>query len=793
MEKDKTTKRSPRKAKRKQFFDNGAVSHEKGGKFRACEKAGCPARRPTCCARFDETCAGCGYTSRWYHMSDGEHFCNACFDYMYRSFKNGYEAYTQWKLDWSSIGKKEANIKVYVSEMIMPFWVQCVSCSKWREFPEKELTPDDIKSWKCSSPVAIVTNKEKGKKKAVSPCGIPEDERVSAVNSAKWLESLTEPPLLQNCSAAQFLGSYFPDGVGLSPTSNTWGCRLEDSTGYVQLFYHPENPHTAYNIRPDVMEPEEEETFPEYIRQPMLYLALRNVILSLWTLKHKEFLTPDRCAQHIIVRGLIRVLMVTEAKRVLFFLTKKGFVNHGILGDVPDVLSTPKATRLSVIVIGAGAAGLAAARHLATFGIKVTVVESRDRIGGRVWDDTHSLGCCVGTGAQILNGCVNNPISVLCEQAGLPMHHITSKCDLLTEEGHCVDVSTDSKVEFHFNALLDAIAENREEASEDQSLEDKVQEMHSLFLEETQVSFSELEEKLLQFHLGNLEFSCAAPLSKVSSMSWDQNEELPQFCGDHTLLQHGFGVLLDKLAENLDTKLQYEVKEINYKSKRVIVTSSDGRQLTADKVIVTVPLFLLKSGKLKFIPALPMRKQAAISNLGAGLIEKVILKFKYNFWEKVVQEADFFGHVPQSHKGRGHCGLFYNLSKKGSEKGKKTSHVLMTVLCGETALQAQTMTDKEVVDSCMNILRKLFTYKIPDPQAYLVTHWGKDPYSGMAYSYIPIGSTGEEYDHMASEVDDKLYFAGEATNRQFPQTVTGAYLSGIREADKIISSLGTET
>ena len=45
--------------------------------------------------------------------------------------------------------------------MIMPFWVQCVSCSKWREFPEKELTPDDIKSWKCSSPAAIVTNKEK--------------------------------------------------------------------------------------------------------------------------------------------------------------------------------------------------------------------------------------------------------------------------------------------------------------------------------------------------------------------------------------------------------------------------------------------------------------------------------------------------------------------------------------------------------------------------------------------------------------------------------------------------------
>ena len=65
MEKDKTTKRSTRKEKRKQFFDNGTVSHEEGGKFRACEKAGCPACRPTCCARFDETWVILDQTCHW--------------------------------------------------------------------------------------------------------------------------------------------------------------------------------------------------------------------------------------------------------------------------------------------------------------------------------------------------------------------------------------------------------------------------------------------------------------------------------------------------------------------------------------------------------------------------------------------------------------------------------------------------------------------------------------------------------------------------------------------------------
>lgn len=69
----------------------------------------------------------------------------------------------------------------------------------------------------------------------------------------------------------------------------------------------------------------------------------------------------------------------------------------------------------------------------------------------------------------------------------------------------------------------------------------------------------QLEDKLLQFHLGNLEFSCAAPLNKVSSLSWDQNEAFPQFSGDHTLLQNGFGVLLKNLAQGLGITFNCEV------------------------------------------------------------------------------------------------------------------------------------------------------------------------------------------------------------------------------------------
>uniref|UniRef100_A0A8C0G6A9 Lysine demethylase 1B n=1 Tax=Chelonoidis abingdonii TaxID=106734 RepID=A0A8C0G6A9_CHEAB len=539
-------------------------------KYRKCEKAGCTATCPVCFASAAERCAKNGYTSRWYHLSCGEHFCNECFDHYYRSHKDGYEKYTAWKRIWTSNGKSEPSPKAFMADQQLPYWVQCTKpeCGKWRQLTKEiQLTSQIAKTYRC-------------------------------------------------------------------------GMKLNNSTK---------------------IEGSDQCSMPEDL----------------------EVLTPHKCTHRIIVRGLVRIRCVQEMERILYFMARKGLINTGILSVSSDQHLLPKEYHnKSVIIVGAGPAGLAAARQLHNFGIKVIVLEAKDRIGGRVWDDRTFKGVTVGKGAQIVNGCVNNPIALMCEQ--------------------------------------------------------------------------------------------------VSARSWDHNEFFAQFAGDHTLLTPGYSTIIDKLAEGVDVRLKLPVHSIDYSGEEVQVTTADGTVWTAQKVLVTVPLALLQKNAIQFNPPLPERKMKAINSLGAGVIEKVALQFPYRFWDSKIQGADFFGHVPPSSSKRGLFSVFYDMDPQGKYS------VLMSVVTGDAVTTIKNLDDKQVLQLCMTVLRELFKeQEVPDPVKYFVTRWNKDPWIQMAYSFVKTGGSGEAYDVIAEDLQGTIFFAGEATNRHFPQTVTGAYLSGVREASKI--------
>ncbi|XP_074003052.1 lysine-specific histone demethylase 2 isoform X7 [Numenius arquata] len=556
------------KKKAAEAADDDDEASEK--KYRKCEKAGCTATCPVCFASAAERCAKNGYTSRWYHLSCGEHFCNECFDHYYRSHKDGYEKYTAWKRIWTSNGKSEPSPKAFMADQQLPYWVQCTKpdCGKWRQLTKEiQLTPQIAKTYRCGMKLNNSTKTE-----GSDQCSMPED---------------------------------------------------------------------------------------------------------------LEALTPQKCIHHIIVRGLVRIRCVREMERILYFMTRKGLINTGILSVSPDQCLLPKEYHnKSVIIVGAGAAGLAAARQLHNFGIKVIVLEAKDRIGGRVWDDKTFKGVTVGRGAQIVNGCVNNPMALMCEQ--------------------------------------------------------------------------------------------------VSARSWDHNEFFAQFAGDHTLLTVGYSTVIDKLAEGLDIRLNFPVQSIDYSGEEVQITTADGTVWTTQKVLVTVPLALLQKNAIQFNPPLSEKKIKAINSLGAGVIEKIALQFPYRFWDSKIQGADFFGHVPPNSSQRGLFSVFYDMDPEGKQS------ILMSVVTGDAVTTIKNLDDKQVLQQCMTVLRELFKeQEVPDPVKFFVTRWSNDPWLQMAYSFVKTGGSGEAYDIIAEDIQGKIFFAGEATNRHFPQTVTGAYLSGVREASKI--------
>ncbi|KAK7139656.1 hypothetical protein R3I93_016709 [Phoxinus phoxinus] len=777
---------TPAAQTRRKAAETGEDDDQSEKKFRKCEKSGCPATYPVCFASASDRCARNGYTSRWYHLSCGEHFCNECFDHYYRSHKDGYETFSSWKRVWTSNGKSEPSLKAFMADQQLPYWVQCskADCGRWRQLSkESALTASLASSYRCGMKINSV------KSEGSDACSQPEDVRVAGVTDSWWLSMLILPPLFKDSPASPFLSAYYPDCVGMSPSAGPGNQRQEQRRAapphlpglspYFQPFYQPNECGKALCVRPDMMELDELYEFPEFSRDPTMYLALRNLVLAAWNRDCKEVLTLQRCTPHVIVRGLVRIRCVQELERVLDFMTRKGLINTGVLQVKRPLL--PESQHNKVLVIGAGAAGLAAARQLQNFGMQVVVLEARERIGGRVWDDA-SLGMTVGRGAQIVNGCVNNPIALMCEQLGLQMHRLGVRCELIQDGGLVTDPALDKRMDFHFNAVLDAVSEWRKDKpqSQDAPLGEKIQEVYKTFLQESGLHFTELEEKVLHFHLSNLEYACGSTLGQVSARSWDHNECFAQFSGDHTLLTDGYSSVLHSLAQGLDIRLNTAVQHVEYSGDAVKVTSACGSHWTAQKVLVTVPLALLQKNTVSFSPPLPERKLKAIHSLGAGAIEKVALQFPTRFWDSKVQGADYFGHVPTSAEKRGLFSVFYDMRPQGEEC------VLMTVITGEALALVRDLQDSQVVDLCMSVLRELFReQEVPEPVQFLVTHWSRDSWAQMSYSFVKTGGSGEAYDIMAEDVQGKLFFAGEATNRHFPQTVTGAYLSGVREASKI--------
>ncbi|KAG4935730.1 hypothetical protein JHK85_050649 [Glycine max] len=389
----------------------------------------------------------------------------------------------------------------------------------------------------------------------------------------------------------------------------------------------------------------------------------------------------------------------------------------------------------SVIVIGGGMAGIAAARALHNASFQVVLLESRDRIGGRIHTD-YSFGFPVDLGASWLHGVSNeNPLASVIGRLGLPLYRTSG------------DNSTD-KI--------------RQESSEDMSV---LRGLSIVFDRKPELRLEGLAHKVLQWYLCRMEGWFAADSDTISLKGWDQEVLLP---GGHGLMVRGYLPVINTLAKGLDILLGHRVTKVVRRYNGVKVTVESGKTFFADAAVIAVPLGVLKAKKILFKPKLPDWKEAAIADLGIGLENKIILHFENVFWPNV----EFLGVVADTSYG---CSYFLNLHKAAGHA------VLVYMPSGQLAKDVEKMSDEAAVNFAFMQLKKI----LPDassPIQYLVSRWGSDINSLGSYSYDAVGKPHELYERLRVPVDN-LFFAGEATSMSYPGSVHGAFSTGMMAAE----------
>ncbi|KAF5766738.1 putative oxidoreductase [Helianthus annuus] len=449
--------------------------------------------------------------------------------------------------------------------------------------------------------------------------------------------------------------------------------------------------------------------------------------------------------------------------------------NGSISGTFASCLEIKQSSKPRVVVIGSGISGISAAHVLNNADFEIVLLESRDRIGGRIHTD-YSFGCPVDMGASWLHGvCNENPLAPLIRHLGLALYrtsgdnsvlydHDLESYMLFDKEGNQVPQQMVIEVGQAFERILKKTEEVRNENQHDLSV---LQAISVVLERHPDLRQEGLAYEVLQWYICRMEAWFAADLDMISLKNWDEENVLT---GGHGLMVEGYYPVLNALAKDIDIRLNHRVTKIsNEGSKEVVITVEGGRRFVADAAIITVPIGVLKAKLIEFEPELPEWKTSAISDLGMGNENKIALRFDNVFWPNV----ELLGTVaPTSYS----CGYFLNLHKA-------TGHpVLVYMAAGRFAYDLENLSEEAAADFAMVQLKKMFP-QATQPVQYLVSRWGTDPNSLGCYSYDVVGKPSDIYDRLRAPLGN-LFFGGEAVSVENQGSVHGAYSSGVAAAEK---------
>jgi polyamine oxidase len=430
-----------------------------------------------------------------------------------------------------------------------------------------------------------------------------------------------------------------------------------------------------------------------------------------------------------------------------------------------------------VVVVGAGMAGLTVANALAHGGIECVVVEARDRIGGRL-HTADLAGSPVDLGGSWIHTPVGNPMRAFAQSAGVPCQPASPLSELAgfdCGEGRRLSAAeVEASLSMQLEGFPEAVGGLLAELGPDASAADGIEAFVA------GAGLAPGAARRARQALRALIEADSADLPERQSLRWMWNEI--EYGGDYLgdVPVGGYRRLVEAMAAGVDLRLGVDVVEIIRSAGGVRVRSSDGTSEEGSHAVVTVPLGVLKRDVLRFSPALPPDRRAAIGRLGFGHYEKVALRFDEPFWRAAgLPNVMIFPRDPevpvvwamgQDAFGAGPVLVFHIFHSA-------TGHVLDA-------------TADDAAQWVLDMLAEATGSPCPAPAAVAVTSWANDPYSGGAYTHIPPGASPADADLLGEPIGGRLLFAGEHTQSARMAYADGAMTSGIREAKRLLGRPG---
>lgn len=430
-----------------------------------------------------------------------------------------------------------------------------------------------------------------------------------------------------------------------------------------------------------------------------------------------------------------------------------------------------------VIVVGAGMAGLVAARLLHDSGFVVTVLEARNRLGGRTWTDD-SLGAPLDLGGSWVHGVDGNPLTLWCEKLGIALVEshgdrllIDKRATASTREGQRRRAVLGRAA---FNTAVEwASWKSRAMARSWGPRSISVKQAIDPLLRASWLS--EVDRLVVATFVEMSEGVQGAPYEAISIEEWFPKEGLER----NAQPRGGFLSLINDAAHGLTVRLASPVQRIVWSEVGASAVLKSGERIEADRVLIAVPIGLLRAGLPMLDPLPPEDQRTALGRLGygAGVLGKIYLRFPRRFWP---DQPKWFGRLPDAPDRRGTFNTWVNHEE---ETGRP---ILLSFSNGATAARLdRSASDAEVKEVAMTSLRKMFGADIPEPDAMAFPRWLSDPWSLGGYSYPGVGSAAEDRSVHARPLAQRVYFAGEATEPVEYGTVHGALWSGEQAAEAI--------